>query len=473
VYNPEMVYRQEFLNEQARVRALGMQHHQRVIDEKRMMTAVINEECPQFARFLENLELRGDLAAAADDLPAVVEGGCAVLKAEHATTDKFFSRFTVWSLRTRAFGVVGLAGAGESAVVGESWNEVSLCFKINREKRRIDTEFFAWNEEVAGLRNQMDDVEKFHIVWDCAASNDTPRLAYAGFGANQPYKQTHPHEARFQHRPRYRVFDRDSGQRYKYRVTWRELGPFDWNWTHIPMKEDSRGVTLRFVRLLDGSYLCLSDEEVVDAGVDQDWTQRRTECEAEGALSEVQSWEAVVEVPAAEDVLTSDSDPSLLDFVGDEARDYVAYFAAMNANRVAIKSAADIRKVARVLGLERASQYHANLERPCAEVYQSRFEQQLPPTMGDLFERQSFTSHELRTAVQAWTQKQATEVRRDLYYYGQDAISRMNRIRFAAWLAMQGRFGDVYGSALQLAFRSLNGGDGHGYISANIGSSAA
>lgn len=465
-----MPHRQDFIEEQALLRRAGQTRYDAIVGEKQTLTAVLNEECPDFQRFLHSAETSGDLDAAAQFLPAVIEAGCVEQTAEHLTASKLDEGVTVWRLRTRGFGVAGVSGCGDFAKAGESWNTVTLRIKVEPEKRRIDSEFFGWNEEVDGIRNTTDDIEKFHIVWEWNVKADNLALVYAGFGANQPYELEHPHAQRFRHRPRFRVFDREESQRYQYRVDWQDCGAFDWNWQYAPFETTASGTTLTFVSLLDGTYLCLSDREVAEAGADKEhWDACREAMESIGALQEFRYWKATVSLPTPEHVEASDQDPNLMGFVCAPGRDYVAYFAALNASQVKIACASDVKKATAPLGSARASQYEQRIARRCDEVYRAEFVKQLPSTMGELFAT-NLTSMvpELARAVEDWKAKILDEIRRDLYHYGQDAMARMNRLRFAAWIAMDERFGAIYFAARSIALNRLKGMECHGHLLAKL-----
>ncbi|MGK3981494.1 hypothetical protein WME99_00545 [Sorangium sp. So ce136] len=459
-----MIYKREFIEEDTRDRHAGQLRYNEAIREKRLLSDVVNSECAEFSVFLHTMELNGDLERATEHLRAVLDAGCVEQDAEHLTPKKLLDRVTVWRFRSRSFGIVGLAGSGSSAKTGEGWNTVSLRMKVDRSKQRVDTEFFAWNEQVDGQFNETDDPEKFHIVWELARSSDVPRLTYAGFGTNQPYKLEHPHSKSFAHRPRFRVFDRDDREAYRYDVRWKDLGVFDWQWSYIPVKWTGNTAELDFVSLPDGSCLCLSDREIVISGIGNDGLESwRASVEAAGASDMFHRWRASVSIPSAEVVTDSTPDPNLLDFVCQPGRDYVAYFAALNASEVSVASAAELKKLTAPLGTSRAGEYTRIIERACADVFQPEFTAQLPKHMGDLLGCD--TAHmapELAKAVISWRDNLQDQVRRDLYHYGQDAIARMNRLRFAAWIAMEERFGALYYKALDAAMDVLRGNECHG-----------
>lgn len=206
------MFKAEFIDEQLRARAVGVLRHQQAIREKNELSAVVDSECPDFASFLHAVEVAGDVDRGKSLLKSVVVSGCVAQDGEHLTGAKVLAGETAWRLRIRSFGIAGVVQNDSSLEIGESWHTVSLRVRVKG--NRVDTEFFAWNEQVGEEFNETDDPEKFHIVWE-VDDTPTPRLVYAGFGTNQPYKMEHPHSESFSHRPRHRVFDRDGRESYE------------------------------------------------------------------------------------------------------------------------------------------------------------------------------------------------------------------------------------------------------------------
>jgi hypothetical protein len=266
------------------------------------------------------------------------------------------------------------------------------------------------------------------------------------------------------------VFDRDSNEEYAYDVQWQRLGEFDWNWTYSAPVLSADSVTLKYVRIFDDIYLCLSDKEVAGAAAgDEYWITWREMLRAANALSEVQAWEASVKVPTVQPI---GSPPELADIVGEHGRNYSAYFTSLYATRLTIGSTGDVRKVTRALGPDRGAEYDRILSRPCNEVFEPKYAQQLPSTMGDLFAAtKTDWDPVLRAGTEQWCAQLVSELERDLYYYGQDALSRMNRLRFAAWLALQPAHGSIYWTARDLALKALKGESTHGNMSETFAAS--
>jgi hypothetical protein len=89
--------------------------------------------------------------------------------------------------------------------------------------------------------------------------------------------------------------------------------------------------------------------------------------------------------------------------------------------------------------------------------------------MGELFAvDRSALAGRPRIAVDQWTRKIADEVRRDLYYYGQSPLERMNRLRLGAYLALSEAHGGLYWKVLEQARRLLDGEEPHGQFTVNL-----
>lgn len=450
------VFKTDFIDEQFRARAVGVLRHQQAIREKNELSGVIDSECPEFALFLHAVEVAGDVDRGKSLIKPVATSGCVAQDGEHLTGAKVLAGATAWRLRIRSFGIAGVIQTDSSVEIGESWHTISLRVRVK--DNRVDTEFFAWNEQVGSDFNETDDPEKFHIVWE-VDNTPTPRLVYAGFGTNQPYNAEHPHSESFSHRPRYRVFDRDSGESYEYIVAWHDCGPFDRDWSHKPVVWSGDVARLEFVSLPDDSRLCLSDREVVAAGDGLDgfigWCDA---LKAAGGGDLIRRWTATVKLPAPSPIDASTQAPDLLSFVARPGQDYLAYFVALRAHEVSLDSAATLRSTARQLGNARSAQYEMIVERSCHDLFVPAVADVLPPKMGDLLGIDTSKLPQYAAeAVTAWRHHVERELRRDVYYYSQDVIARMNRLRFAASIALDPSFGDVYSGVLRSAIGAIQG----------------
>src|SRR5581483_6720212 len=90
---------------------------------------------------------------------------------------------------------------------------------------------------------------------------------YLGIGSNEPYNMEHPQEAHVQlsGRPRYYIYDRARNAVLEHRVTFDDLGPFDWDWTVRPLHMAGANEAHVYFVSLGGDLVCISNAEEATA----------------------------------------------------------------------------------------------------------------------------------------------------------------------------------------------------------------
>jgi hypothetical protein len=463
----EGFFRPEFLAEHERAIAKREPVHDAIWSERQETSQLVKSLVPEAEEFFDFLEAR-------DDIPSAIgSGGLVRLEAEGyvQNTVQFISaerlkrNARVWSLRLTSEGVIGVDRSGDAPKPATQWDEIVLQAKVDNLNRRIDTEFFGLNEALGDSEPTFDDREKLHIVWQLGEKDNVLSLYYVGFGANEPYDLEHEDKgAGFSGRPRFFIYDVERKKSVRYEVDWTDASEFDWDWSTRPVRVlDALRREVEFVKFHDGCRVCLSDTEMAKAADGYTFEKALAEAARQGMSvteDEVRAGtrrlRAVVTGPIVEAL--PKKAPSLQALVDRSGFDYVAYFVAATIAGEKPSSASALVKAVGRLEPSRRAEYEAILKRSPKEVFVDSIAQALPVTMRELFDSPPEGLDETaQAAILAWTTKIASEVRRDLYYYGQAPLPRMNRLRLAAHLAFSKQHGDMYAKVIEQAKRLLLG----------------
>lgn len=446
-----MRYRDEYILDDQTLRSVQQTVLDRLEAERHEYAQLVHALCPGLAGFLHSVEMTGNFVEGARLLPDLLANEGAREVAEHLTVEKLSSGVNAWRLRIRNHAIQGIVQHESTPTLADAYSDVALKVCVDSKSNLIDTEFFGWNDILGETPNPVDDPEKLHLLWRLLDNGDI-RLEYAGFGTNEPYGLLAKSTQRVDGRPRYRVFDRSRGIQYTNVVHWQDLGVFNGDWSHVPAARNGEATEVEFVELMDGTYLCLSDSELACAGNGsemRDWVDAIQET-GQGALLRRHRARVVREQSRA--VTDSTPSPSLESFVDIPSRDYVAYFASRDPTQITVQAAKDIRKIAARLGPERRRQYEVGLAELCVNRYADAAEERLPETVADFLDSggdmlSAAAMAERGRLLMLWKR----ELERDLYYYGQDASVRMNRLRFAASMCFSGSSGSLYSRILAQA----------------------
>jgi hypothetical protein len=407
-------------------------------------------------------------------------------RAAHLTSDKMMRGLVVWSIRWIGHGTMAVDRSGADPTVGYQWHRVILHVRVDREARRIDTEFYSLNEDAGDTVNSFDDREKLHAVWFAPLDPAAPlELVYLGFGTNEPYDLEHADRGTttLSGRPRFYIYDVDRGAELSYQVRWSDLRPFDWDWTPCPVTVGPQGTRVEFVRMGEGSLFCLADAEVASAA--SHLTEERslqlawaalfgepapalseisedTRNKLRGFLSRV---DAYVTGPHERSIGPRHKTPSIDEILVRAGRDYVPYFAATSAARTVNRTPEALVAALRQLEPSRADEYRF-LDEACKDVFVPHIAASLPDRLRDLF---ALDQNGLDPRVAAWVAHVADQIDRDLYHYGQTPMERIHRLRFGVWLATRPDLGDIYDQVLAAGRACIDGGSCHGCFDLEFG----
>ena len=482
------IYRDAFIRRHQEAQQARRELHANLWQERQNFSELLSQTIPRNRDFHHALEMRGDIpgAVATGVLGALKEQGYARTSAEHLTPRKLRDGCRAWSIEWLGYGGLTVDRTSkDQPQAADLWHRVELVVKVNRDARRIDTEFFSLNEQ-AGLRpNTFDDREKLHVVWEVPSSGtEELRLAYLGFGTNEPYDVEHLDRgaSSLSGRPRFYIFDRDRGLRVEYDVQWQRAGRFDWVWCFERPQRGGRGTEVSFVEMPDSSLICISDEEMANAAsnysrqtaLEHAWTA----FDLPGAPLLLEDLEpkiqnrllalfrrvtAIVHGPIVTEISNDSEAPSIEEVLNAAGAGYLPYFVATSAARAHQRGIDRLLAAVRQLEPSRAREYQDILEDECAAVFESRWNEYLPRRMVDLLQVDLATlPGELAQPVQDWVENIRVQIDRDLYHYGQNPADRIHRLRLGVWLALSVELGDVYASILNVARGYVDSGQAHG-----------
>ena len=450
--------------------------------------AELRAQVPRLTEFHHALEMRGDIEGALETgvLPVLLREKLVETQPVHLTPEKLTRGAVVWSIRWLGHGTMAVDRSGPEPTAGYQWHRVILHVRVDRGARRIDTEFYSLNEEAGATVNPFDDREKLHAVWCVPEKPGAPlELVYLGFGTNEPYDIEHADRGTttLSGRPRFYIYDADRGVELSYKVSWSDSRPFDWDWTPRQVTRGPHGTKVEFVRMGEGTLLCLADAELASAA--QQLTEEKSLQlvwstyfdEPAPALSEVSEdlreklrafmsrVDAHVTGPCERPIGPRDEAPSIDEILLRAGRDYLPYFAATSAARTVHRTPVELLAALRQLDPSRADEYRF-LDETCKDVFVPDVAAFLPDRLVDVF---ALDQSKIDPSVAGWVTHVAGQIDRDLYHYGQSPMERIHRLRFGAWLATRRDLGNVYGHVLAAGRACVDDGSCHGCFDLDLG----
>lgn len=395
---------------------------------------------------------------------------------EHINGDKLRAGFRPWALEWVTRGGLGVQMDPLAPRTDHQWHRVELVAKLDAKKRILDTEFFSMNAHVGNEANTYDDREKLHLVWYFPKnSEEDAELIYVGMGTNEPYDLEHPEP--FQNgRPRFYIYDSDRNIEFVHKFTETDHGPYDMSWIYAEPIRAGMRTSVDFVRLIDGSPISLADPEMlrvlrgrfnaehVAMAACRAFDLEREDLDEETLQelltkvrrSRIEVSSTVAAAPAAA--------PTIASIIDEAELWYPAYFYAYCAQAL-WGGTQSVDRLIRLLPPVRRDEYLAEIGRPVADIFDEADLPLLPGRMSDLFSlRTDDLPAPVKTNIERWRLNIYSELRRDLYHYGQNPIERCARLLLGVRLAMSADDGDVYGSFLRLVRRHLDGQAAYGQL---------
>jgi len=227
----------------------------------------VSNEIPNFNTFYNYIQ-NGEFDKAVDTkvLTRLIESKFAKTEPCHLTAEKLLkpNGERVWSIKWIDSIISDINTESDSKDIEDKFNLVELQFKIEKEKRRINTEFFYYNPA-----KSFDDREKLHIVWKIPnKSSQQLELVYLGVGTNEPFDFQHIETGTESCKGRARFYiyaSDDSGNKaISHQFEWKDMGIFDWSWSNYPVKKEKNIYRAYFVDYL-GMRICISDPNIANA----------------------------------------------------------------------------------------------------------------------------------------------------------------------------------------------------------------